>query len=46
MKFSIFRLSPATKVWGFRRIRNWVGGGPTRGVSLYLGTWQFALELR
>lgn len=45
MKVSILRISPRTKVWGFRRIRNFVANGPTRGLSLYLGTLQIAVEL-
>ncbi len=46
MKISIIQISPHTKVWGFSRIRNVVANGRTRGLSLYIGTLQFALELR
>lgn len=44
MKTSIIRVYPP--IWGFRRIQNFVAKGPIRGLSLYLGTVQLAVELR
>lgn len=46
MHFSLLRLSPATPVWGFRRIRNVVANGPTTGLSMFLGTRQLTAEIR
>jgi len=31
-------------VWGFRWIQNVIAGGKPRGISLYLGRWQIALQ--
>jgi hypothetical protein len=44
MSVSMIRVYPRT--WGFCWIRNVVAGGPIRGVSLYLGIRQFAVEVR
>lgn len=43
MKISFIRIFPS--IWGFCRITNFVAGGPTRGISLYVGRWQIAAEL-
>lgn len=44
MKASIIRVYPPS--WGFHRIQNFVGGGPLKGLSLYLGMIQLAWQWR